>query len=41
MKITKPLLALIIAVVAVVIVLALIIVTYNGLVNSEQQVESQ
>ena len=41
MKLSKPLLALIIAVVAVVIVLALIIVTYNGLVTSEQQVESQ
>jgi LemA protein len=41
MKLTKPLLALIIAVVAVVLVLALMIVTYNGLVNAEQQVESQ
>jgi LemA protein len=41
MKVTKPLLTLIIAVVAVVLVLALVIVTYNGLVSSEQQVESQ
>jgi len=41
MKLTKPLLALIIAVVAVLVVLALVIVTYNGLVDSEQQVESQ
>lgn len=41
MKISKPLLALIIAIVAVVLVLALIIVTYNGFVDSEQQVESQ
>ena len=41
MKLTKPFIALIIAVIAVVLVLALMIVTYNGLVNAEQQVESQ
>jgi len=41
MKLTKPFIALIIAVIAVILVLALMIVTYNGLVNAEQQVESQ
>jgi len=41
MKLTMPLLALIIAAIAVVMALALIIVTYNGFVNAEQQVNAQ
>ncbi len=41
MKLTKPMLALIIAVVAIILVLVLIVVTYNGLVNAEQNVDAQ
>ncbi len=41
MRLTKRLLALIISVVAAVLVLALVILTYNGLVNAEQNVDAQ
>lgn len=41
MRLTKPMLTLIIAVVAIILVLVLIIVTYNGLVNAEQNVDAQ
>lgn len=41
MKLTKPMLALLIAVVAIILVLVLVVVTYNGLVNAEQAVDSQ
>ncbi|MCU0860205.1 MAG: LemA family protein [Thermoplasmata archaeon] len=41
MKLTKPMLGLIVAVIAVVLVLVLIVVTYNGLVTAEQAVDAQ
>jgi len=41
MKLTKPVLGLIIAIVAIVLVLVLIVVTYNGLVTAEQNVDAQ
>lgn len=41
MKLSKPLIAALIAVVAIVIVVAWIILAYNGMVSSEQAVEAQ
>jgi len=41
MKLSKPLIAVLIAVVAVLIVVAWIIIAYNGMIASEQSVEAQ
>jgi hypothetical protein len=41
LKLTKPVLGLILAIVAIVLVLVMIVVTYNGLVNAEQNVDAQ
>lgn len=41
MKITKRFIALIIAIVAIIVVLAIVVSSYNGMVGSEQKVDSQ